>query len=379
MQQKDIKAILEKIHSGQYTPEEEAIAKNWLHQLNQAGDSGLSDEDLSAAHSEMWQAIEEGKQTDSKKIKLWPRLLVAASVLFIFSFGYYYFFHNKSSQQIINAKNDIPPGGNKALLTLANGQKISLDNIKNGVIANQGKVSLIKNQDGQLTYKNATAANSLHEQETEDYNILTTPAAGIYNIRLSDGSEVWLNAATSIRYPTVFKGQYRTVELLSGEAYYKVVHNDKIPFRVIAGEQIVEDIGTQFNINFYKDEPFSRTTLLKGSVKIAKGKQTAILKPGQQATIQPNDKNITIENADIEQVTAWKNGNFYFKNDDLNEVLKQISRWYNVDIIMNESISKHYSGTISRQENLSKVLNLLQLASGVHFKIIGNKIIITQS
>ena len=307
---------------------------------------------------------------------LWPRVAAAASVLLLLSVGAY--FLNKKKQTLsLTAKNqtqDIAPGGNKATLTLANGQKIVLDNEKNGIIANQGNAAVNKKADGQLVYDAAPASSS--KEVAEAYDTLTTPRSGIYHITLADGSIVWLNTATSIRYPAAFTGKYRTVELLYGEACFEVKHNARNPFLVIAASQTIEDIGTYFNVNAYKDEPSVNTTLLEGSINISKGKQSVILKPGQQARLNENQIKI-INQVDVEEVIAWKNGDFIF-NENIESIMRKISKWYDVEIIYQKKPDPTliFWGEISRKKNISAVLTVIERTNNVHFKLEGRRVIV---
>jgi transmembrane sensor len=303
----------------------------------------------------------------------------AAAVLFIFISSAIYFLvstdkqdnstiatNSKSSDQ----KNDRLPGGDRAMLTLADGSQIMLDSAANGVLAQQGNTNIVKQQDGQLLYKNEGAAVG-----EIAYNTLTTPPGGQYKLTLPDGSNVWLNAASSIKYPTAFTGNTRQVET-TGEVYFEIAKDASKPFRVKENEMEVEVLGTHFNINGYTDEALLRTTLLEGSVKITTPKGNDILKPGQQAQVQKTGVVKIINNADLEETMAWKDGNFYFENSDIYTVMRQLARWYDVDVTYKGTVSKHFLGTISRNVNLSQVLSMLQQTGEVKFKIEGRKVVV---
>jgi len=269
-------------------------------------------------------------------------------------------------------QNDFLPGKNTAILTLADGSTIVLDSAKNGALTSQGNTKVIKLNNGQLAYSSSGATNEVL------YNTMSTPRGGQYKLVLSDGSKVWLNAASSIHYPTSFPGNERKVEI-TGEAYFEVAHDAKKPFKVSVNNMEVQVLGTHFNVNAYRDERTINTTLLEGSVKVTKGSSMSILKPGQQAIIQQagDDKKITVENnIDVEAVIAWKNGYFSFTNADMTAVMRQISRWYDVDIVYEGKIpDRKFGGEISRNLNASQALKILQ-ASKVHFRIEGKKIIV---
>lgn len=271
-----------------------------------------------------------------------------------------------------NIHNDALPGKDGAILTLANGEKLILDSLGNGVVTTQGKTTvLIRN--GQLVYD-----ASVKESQVL-YNTMTTPKGRQYQLVLPDGTGVWLNAASSITYPIAFVGNDRTVTI-TGEAYFEVAKDKSKPFHVKVNDMEVEVLGTHFNINSYAEESVIRTTLLEGSVKISEGLtasvgRTVMLRPGQQAV--NTGAGITVNSdANIDQIMAWKNGMFNFNKLSLQEVLRQLSRWYDVDIVYKGTVTpKKFGGEIQRDLNLSEVLEGLQ-AIGVHFKIEGKKLIV---
>lgn len=273
--------------------------------------------------------------------------------------------------------NDVLPGGNRATLQLANGQVINLDSAANGSLATQGNATIEKLADGQIAY------NIEGKWATEVlYNTMSTPPGGQYKLKLPDGTDVWLNAASSITYPTAFVGRERTVTI-SGEAYFEVTKNRSKPFRVKVNDMEVEVLGTHFNLNAYKDEAAIKTTLLEGSVKVTQpaigNRQSAMLKPGEQASVsQPSQKSqsIIVQTADLDQVMAWKNGLFNFNKVSLQDVMKQIARWYDVDVVYQGEIRpRKFGGEIQRDLYLSEVLEGLK-ETEIHFKIEGKKLIV---
>lgn len=303
----------------------------------------------------------------------------AAAVLFIFISSAVYFLVNTNTNDnsaLVNINNsaapedDRLPGGDKAMLTLADGSQIVLDSAGNGILAEQGNTKIIKQQDGQLVYNAAGAGTDVIA-----YNTLTTPRGGQYKITLPDGSKVWLNAASSLKYPAAFTGNDRKVEI-TGEAYFEVAKDASKPFKVQVNQMEVEVLGTHFNINGYGDEEVIRTTLLEGSVKINTAAGSNLLKPGQQAQLQKTGRIKLINDADLEETMAWKDGNFQFENSDIKTVMRQLSRWYDVEIEYKGTVSKHFIGTISRDVNLSKVLAMLQQTGEVKFKIEGKKVVV---
>lgn len=261
---------------------------------------------------------------------------------------------------------DIAPGKNGAILTLADGSQITLDSIGNGQISNQNGSRVIL-QNGSLTYDAASAV-------TASYNTIRTPIARQFRLVLPDGSRVWLNAASMLKYPTAFTGTDRTVEV-SGEAYFEIAPDAEKPFRVkVNNKATIEVLGTDFNINAYMDESNIRATLLTGSIKVNATGGSAVLKPGQQAAIRE-----TIQvNKEINtgQVTAWKDGIFNFDGMGVEEVMRQLTRWYDIDVVYEQNIPDiRFYGEIGRNLSLSQVLEGLKL-SGVNFRIEGRKLIV---
>ncbi len=278
--------------------------------------------------------------------------------------------NNKVTQTSYN--DDIPPGGNRATLTLADGSTMILDEAANGTLAQQGNTQVVKLDDGQLAY----TANSTYSYETitvEQYNTISTPRGGQYMVVLPDGSKVWLNAASSLKYPTAFSGSKRIVEL-TGEGYFEIVKNGKMPFAVKAGETEVEVLGTVFNVNSYADEEEITTTLVEGSVNVKTKWLTKQLKPGEQAGIVQN-RDITVKpDVNVAAAVAWKEGYFIFDEVDIKTVMRQVARWYNVDVRYDsELLPETYYGKIKRNTGLSEVLRVLE-ESGVSFTVEGNLI-----
>jgi transmembrane sensor len=283
-----------------------------------------------------------------------------------------------AGQKQILSPTDKQPGSNKAVLTLADGSNIALDSVHTGSLMRQGNAQVLKLADGRLGYK-VLEGNS---PGTVAYNILSTPKGGQYRLTLPDGSQVWLNAASSIRYPTAFTGPDREVEI-TGEAYLEIAKDPAMPFRVQtvnrlgdADPMTIEVLGTHFNVNAYSDEDAVRTTLLEGSVKIKKGNKSGLLRPGQQAQLQPTGEFRWIPEVDVEQVTAWKNGVFEFDGEQLPVIMRQIARWYDVEVEYEGKVpTEPFTGRVSRNTSLSGVLKILKL-SDIEVTINNNKIIV---
>lgn len=297
----------------------------------------------------------------------------AAAILILISAGIFTLFNKNSKDQPIAgnqapASEIITPGGNKAVLTLADGTTIILDSAANGTLSQQGNSKVIKKENGQLAYQSSNAA-----QAAIQYNTVTTIRGGQYQLILSDGSKVWLNAASSLRFPASFAGKERSVEL-TGEGYFEVARNPAMPFKVkINGESEVSVLGTAFNINAYPDERTMNTTLIEGSVNFtAVNGESVKLKPGQQA--QSGSAVSVINNVDIDEITAWKSGWFNFDRADIASIMRQVSRWYDVEVVFQGQPSKKtFSGIVSRSHQISEVLKIMEKA-GVRFRIDGRKI-----
>ncbi|MBS0026701.1 FecR family protein [Chitinophaga sp. 22321] len=267
-------------------------------------------------------------------------------------------------------KKDIAPGGNKAMLTLADGNVITLDSTLKGKLAQQGNVNL-QASPGLLKYDQGhVPANS-----GVAYNVLRTPKGGQYRLELPDGSKVWLNAASSLKFPTAFTGKERRVEL-SGEAYFEVAKNVGQPFYVSVNKANIAVLGTSFNVMAYADEADIRTTLLEGAVKVSQENTSSLLKPGEQSLLAPDGKIKVIEKADIDLAVAWKNGLTSFKSADIKTIMRQVERWYDVEVVYNGTIpARSFTGDIPRDANLSELLRLLEI-SKIHFKMENHKLIV---
>jgi hypothetical protein len=268
------------------------------------------------------------------------------------------------TNKVVPKPGEIVPGSNKAVLTLANGNTIMLDSAKNGVLASQNQVRILKSKTGQLIYD---ASGYLAKSDDQlSYNTIAVPRGGQYQIVLPDGSKVWLNAESSLRYPAHFAAGDRVVEL-TGEAYFEVAKDRLHPFKISINNMQVQVLGTHFNIMGYKDEEVTKTTLLEGSVKIIKGSAQQKIVPGQQAIV--ND-NIKIATVNVEEAVEWKNGNFNFSHEGLETIMRKISRWYDVDISYRGKTTKAvFVGTLPRSKNINDVLKYLELTGLVHFKI----------
>jgi len=299
------------------------------------------------------------------KIKKWFYSVAASVILLIAAFGIYKIINSKQSKQKSIAKIDqtgIKPGGNKATLTLSNGSVIDLVMAPNGLIKSDNGTIINKSKDGEILYNDSGSSNS-----EANYNTLTTPKGGQYKVQLPDGSYVWLNAASSLKYPTAFATSERIVEL-KGEGYFEIAKDKTKPFKVkLADGSEVKVLGTHFNIMAYENEKSKDVTLLEGSVEITKGNNEQSLTPGQQGRII-SSKIILVNDADTNQVTGWKNGQFIFHDADIQSIMRQVARWYDVDIKYEINSSQHFNATISRKEPVLRLLHILEETGQIHFK-----------
>lgn len=310
------------------------------------------------------------------KQKIWWRYAAAAAILILFASAAFYFFNpnKRSSKENIAVLNDIAPGGNKAILTLSDGSVLKLDETPDGVIGKETKSNIIKNKSGELMYT--------HRGNADHFNVLTTPRGGGYHVVLSDGTKVWLNAASSLKYPLAFSQNTREVEL-TGEAYFEVAKDASKPFFVKTTNQQVEVLGTNFNINAYEDEPAITTSLLEGKIKVSSinnqqvsTSNYALLQQGQQSNFSYGQP-IKISNQfDPIEIIAWKEGNFEFKDASIEQIMRQVARWYDAEIIYEEKPTYHFNASVDRNTPVSKLLHFLEMTNRVHFTIKGKTIIV---
>jgi transmembrane sensor len=409
MQNNNFQELLDKYLTGSMTEQEWMIFSDLLkepeykNRLNAIIDTELEEHAfegepdnsiLANIQNNLHNQIQADKERSGKVVFYIKRLAVAAVfVVALLGVAWWWAASKKPARNEVARVNTIPaetaitPGGNRAILKLSDGTEIILDSAGEGELAQQGQAKIVKLGDGQLTYSSTKNAPG----ETI-YNTIITPRGGQYQLTLADGSKVWLNASSSLRYPAVFSGKERRVEL-TGEGYFEVAKNAAMPFHVQANRMDIEVLGTHFNINSYTDEPAMRTTLLEGSVSVKsevgsrksdKKAQTSdlrfqtsvILKPGQQAVLAPHSSLTTNHSPDLEEVMAWKNGLFQYKAADIETVLRQAARWYDVQFEYKGDISERFSGQINRNVNAEQLLQILELTGKVKFEIHGKTIIV---
>lgn len=321
------------------------------------------------------------KQREGNRINPVLRWTVAASlVLALLASGVLYWLARRPDPAVAardsQVRQAIVAGGNKGTLTLADGTRIDLDQAAAGKLASQSGITITKTADGQIRYVASAEKSGAPAAAGPAYNTIETPKGGQYQVQLPDGTRVWLNAGSWLRYPTRFAGNERQVTL-NGEAYFEVAPDKARPFRVLSQQQIVQVLGTHFNISAYEEDAAARTTLLEGSVRIwlPQGRQSKLLQPGQQALSHHGGKDIAVQAVDVEKAVAWKNGYFMFENEDLESIMRQLERWYDVEVTYAGEVKDlKFGGMVSRSKNISQTLRILELTGNVQFKIEGRRI-----
>lgn len=373
MQKDEIKKLSEKIVSG-VASGEEILLYNRLCNIYEAEENW--DESLHGDGNDLEKELklEIFRQAgiDKPVIKMrWIKWAAAAAVILI-GFAVNTFIADKPDKVVADLtekkvpENDIAPGQNGAILTLATGEKIVLDSAVDGSLAQQGNVSVTK-KNGELVYRNDGKTGEVV------FNTMSTPKGRQFNLVLADGSRVWLNAASSITFPTAFTGKERKVTI-QGEAYFEIAHNADKPFIVESGKNSIKVLGTHFNVNAYDNENVVSVTLLEGSVNVSRGITSKMIKPGQQAQINEREQINLVFNVDVDHVVAWKNGRISFQGANIGTVMRQMSRWYDVDIEYSEKLDDRFYADMSRSTMLSDVLKALELTTNVHFKVEGRKV-----
>jgi ferric-dicitrate binding protein FerR (iron transport regulator) len=393
--------LLRRYSNGESSEAEAQFIETWYQELINTGDLQWQEGEVESVQETMEAnllqsitAAEEIPYTPVKRLRA-GTWWAAAAVLIIVSGAGYYLMNKQPAASGVATKeliNDVAPGTNKAVLTLADGTTIDLDDAANGMIAKQDNAEVLKPEEGQLVYSPDDSNNG---EGPLSWNTLATPRSGQYQLALPDGTKVWLNAESSIHYPITFRGNERRVQI-TGEAYFEVAHNPKMPFIVEKGEMRVEVLGTHFNVNAYNDESAIKTTLLEGKVKVVNGKSvreqsaendhTAILRPGEQAVIpagsektkHSGNNRIQVRKTDVDDVVAWKKGLFHFESADVRTVMRQLARWYDVEVVYQGASVKNdpLFVEISRNTRLSDVLKVLEESGSAKFSIQGRKVIV---
>jgi transmembrane sensor len=383
MSYKRAQSLLKKYQEDTLSEPEKALVEKWLFGFQQE-ETDLTEEMIAGLSQAVWAElpIAHADHVVPKRRTLWPLMGIAAS-LFLTMGSVFYFYLNQADQKSsikseLNA--DILPGTNKAILTLSNGKKISLTDANQGELIKQSGISISKTKDGQLVYQ-VKEHSGLSSSGIPEYNTVETPRGGQYQVNLPDGTKVWLNAGTSLQFPLSFLNVKTRKVVLSGEAYFEVEKDASKPFIVQSDRQLVQVLGTHFNVNAYADEMLVKTTLLEGSVKVSlpenKGGDFRVLEAGEQAQIKDHSTSIVVSHVDTQMELAWKNGQFSFENEPIENIMRQISRWYDVEVIYEDNVTgKTVWGTITRYGKVSKVLSILEKTGKIHFKVEGRRIIV---
>lgn len=359
------KKLLAKYTEGKCTPEEKALVERWYQNLADGQEIPEITSDPAIQREKSLQAIKKeiGKQT---KLRYFS---VAASILFALSIALYLYYADNRPETVLVSKNggDVPPGGNRATLTFADGSTIQLNENQAGIVIADDDLAY---DDGSQVFESSFRQSG--------YATLTTPRGGQYRVTLPDGSRVWLNASSSLKYPVQFSGNERKVEL-SGEAYFEVAQNSVQPFIVQSDRQTVQVLGTSFNVNAYTNEDVVTTTLVHGSIRLYAEQDSGgyVLRPGEQALLE--DGRISTKQVDVQDYTAWKTGLIVLNEADLLGIIRQIERWYDVEFMLPElpPTEKVY-GELRKDVNLSELLYSMHLNYGLNFTLEGRRVIVSK-
>ncbi|HEY0273805.1 MAG TPA: FecR domain-containing protein [Chitinophaga sp.] len=366
MNEKDALALLEKYVAGHCSDEEKAILESWYLQ-HHAAMPPVSDAQKAQQLTDIRQAL--FAEEKPARYRLRYRAAAAAVVLLLLGAGALLLTHTKRKQAVVMAATDIKPGGNRATLVLSDGRAIVLDNYANGQVVNEAGLMITKVEDRSIIYdvKGGAAAAGV--------NKLITPMGGQYQVTLSDGTKVWLNAASTLEFPAAFTGGERNVTL-SGEAYFEVMKNPRQPFKVQARDVNIRVLGTHFNVMAYAEEGVVKTTLVEGAVVLNNSRAKALLKPGQQGYTSGHADGFHVDKVNVSPVTAWKTGWFEFDSTSLHTLMGQVARWYDVKVVYEPGVKEDvFFGRIPRSASLSALLKVLA-AGGLHCEIRDNILII---
>lgn len=385
-----IRAI-ENYLDGKATDEEKKLVNQWYRSFDlskleiDTKEPDLEGQINARMHIHLEQIATHGQDFNyintNRRVALYKKVGAIAAILLMVGAGVLFFVPRNQTNQIVkensSLENDVAPGRNHAILTLSDGSKISLDDVKEGKLANQRGISIVKTAEGNLVYRMdpGSSADSKPGRLETQYNTIEAPRGGQFQLVLVDGSKVWLNAASTLRFPAMFSKGERKV-ILTGEAYFEVAPNKHLPFRVENDGQVVEVLGTHFNINSYANQSVIKTTLLEGAVKVTQKStgKSVLLNPKEEARLSTHGESMTVGAADIQEAVSWKNGEFRFNDITLKEIMMQIERWYDVEIDYSQIPNTRYNVSVPRNVNLSQVLRILEVTGDIKFEIDGKKI-----
>jgi len=373
--------LFKKNLSGKCSDAEKALLESYNDEMRLLGEEWQGEETEKQQTGErIWQRINASRNIQQKRPiyrKLYLGSAAAAAILLVISVGIGIYKFSPSGVKIATTETKsttgIPPGGNKAFLTTANGKKIVLNEVKIGALPSSAGIAVVKTAEGTLVYD--TSKTRQHSGPASlEWNTVATPRGGQYQLVLSDGSRVWLNAASSLRFPAAFPISSREVEL-TGEAYFEIAKNKAKPFTVKTSGTIVRVLGTHFNVNAYQDGDQIKTTLLEGAVQLQHGDKHAILQPGEQGLSSAGG--FVIGKADVEEAMAWKNGYFIFRDENITSIMKRVARWYDIEVAYKDDMTdRGFGGTVSRYKDITELLDYMQLTGAIHYKIQGRRVII---
>lgn len=372
MDKKEVAELLDKYAKGICTKEEKILLESLYNEVLKKQSVDLQQIDFEAEKASIYRQLQPAPKPFKRFL---PYVAAACVVLCISVIALYDVQEKATAPSAFTQTHDIAPGGNMATLTLADGEKITLDNGTQTALADQAGVRVVKSSNGQLIY--TMIDDEQQQSRTTVFNVAETPKGGQYQLRLTDGTRVWLNASSSLKFPVKFVGNKRVVEL-EGEAYFDVAHQANQPFIVQTTHEQVHVLGTQFNVSAYPDEPAVTTTLIAGSVKVQAmhSGETALLNPGEQSLL--NKGIFTVKEVDIEQAMAWKNGYFRFYDEQIESIMRKLARWYNIEEVsyIGKPSEELFTGKVSRFKNISQVLHMLEKTGGAHFKIEGRRVVV---
>jgi len=380
MNKTEVEHLLDKYKAGTASEEEVALLQSWSLSYTEPETEELSMTERLVATDRIWAKLQ-SEHGLVKVTRLWPRIAAAVALLLMLSIGGYFWRNGVNDPAlVVSAGKDIAPGKNGATLTLANGKRVVLNDAMDGQLSTEAGVTITKTKSGELIYNVIDRAGK--KNGTEAFNTLETQNGEQYHLILPDGSNVWLNAASSLKYPVAFADHQRLVEL-RGEAYFEIAHQKLRPFKVLTRQQQIEVLGTHFNVSAYDDEPVAKNTLMEGRVKVItpaldRGETgTVILKPGEQSVLIGNK--LQVGQASLEEAMAWKNGYFMFESENIRSIMRKVSRWYNIEVVYQGEVTEEtFSGVVDRFANVSQILKKLSLTNRVHFKIEGRRVIVTK-
>lgn len=384
IEKKEFLYLYEKYLKGECTDQEKKQLESYSDEIQLSPDL-WEDEEVSEeeVYNRIWYRLEKSRNNgiSLKKNSNYSWLKIAAVLVIACTTFVWYLKKPDTVKSVVNTLAVKPPvvilpGKNKAYLTLANGQHIILNDVQNGKLATQSGIQVTKSKEGMLVYQIKPQHHEQSNNPIPEWNTIITPRGGQYQLVLADGTKVWLNAASSLTFTAAFTGKERRVKLV-GEAYFEVAKNVKQPFVVETSEQEIKVLGTHFNVQAYTEEQKITTSLLEGKVNILSGGKVAYLQPGEEVVNQFNGR-LQINQVEVEERIAWKNGFFKFNNAGIKEVMQQIARWYNIKVTYAGDLPlRQFNGTISRQVGIKEVLNMLKY-TGIQFKIEGDQITVFQ-